>query len=63
MSLFGQSTGCYDLCNSFLSAVLSVIQLKIQDGPAARKAVGRFENPGVAVLFDGHNLPPPPWLR
>ena len=47
-----------DLYNSFLSAALSVIQLKIQDGPAARWAVGRFENPGVAVLFEGYNPPP-----
>ena len=23
------------------------------------RAVGRFENPGVPVLFGGHNLPPP----
>ena len=27
------------------------------------RAVGRSENPGVPVLFGGHNLPPPPWLR
>ena len=24
------------------------------------RAVGRSENPGVPVLFGGHNLPPPP---
>ena len=25
---------------------------------ASRRAVGRSENPGVPVLFGGHNLPP-----
>ena len=27
------------------------------------RAVGRFENPGVPVLFGGHNLPPPVEIR
>ena len=26
------------------------------------RAVGRSENPGVTVLFGGHNLLPPPYL-
>ena len=38
ISQFGQSSGCYDLWNSFLSAALSVIQLKIQDGPAVSQS-------------------------
>ena len=33
--------------------------MKIEDkGYLMSRAVGRYENPGVLVLFGGHNLPP-----
>ena len=39
----------------------SLISLQSELDALIVRAVGRSENPGVLVLFDGFNLPP--WLR